>query len=266
MSSHRLPDDFNRFLATSSNIIQDPGSGGTFDLAAAPMFGLATITSGTRVLPDNMPVGTLFFVYATGSVTLNTAAAVTTATLSTGNVAICLATSSTTWVAAVAESLTSNFGNEFNDFVDGISTGELTEVTTNTTLGTMLLELYTVADFGNAKFTTSSTTTTVTPAAGGLTGARHVFWQNTADGALTLTPRTATQLYGDLGTNAYVGVSYLLTIINRGDNTITLGAASGITYTGEQTIATLVTRTYVVTFTSATAATVVAVSKGTIET
>ncbi len=97
MSSHRLPDDFNRFLATSSNIIQDPGSGGTFDLEACPMFGVATIASGTRVLPDNMPLGTKFFVYATGSVTINTVAAVTMASLTSGQIGEFTARTSTTW-------------------------------------------------------------------------------------------------------------------------------------------------------------------------
>jgi len=258
--------NFNLGEAIRSGYAKGPNasSGSVLDLQSkSDVF--FVLGAGTYTLP-NASQGTQVLVIATGSVTLQSVAAVTTATLGTGVAALCLATSSTAWAATVFEAGTANFGSSFNTFVEGISTGELTEVTTNTTLGTMLLELYTVADLGNAKFTTSSTTTTVTPAAGGLTGARHVFWQNTADGALTLTPRTATQLYGDLGTSAYVGMSYLLTIVNRGDNTVTLGAASGITYTGEQTIATLVTRTYVVTFTSATAATVVAVSKGTIET
>jgi hypothetical protein len=97
MSSHRLPDDFNRFLATSSNVISDPGSGGTFDLQPCPMFGFATIASGTRVLPDNMPAGTKFFVYATGSVTINTAAAVTMASLTSGQIGEFTARTATTW-------------------------------------------------------------------------------------------------------------------------------------------------------------------------
>lgn len=97
MSSHRLPDDFNRFLATSSNVIEDPGANGTFDLSACPMFGIATIASGTRKLPDNMPLGTKFFVYATGSVTITTQAAVTMASLTTGQIAEFTARTSTTW-------------------------------------------------------------------------------------------------------------------------------------------------------------------------
>lgn len=84
MSSHRIPDDFNRFLATSSNVIADPGSGGTFDLTPCPMFGVATIASGTRVLPNDMPLGTVFYVYATGSVTITDEAATTIATASSG--------------------------------------------------------------------------------------------------------------------------------------------------------------------------------------
>lgn len=266
MSSHRLPDDFNRFLATSGNVIADPDASGTFDLTACPMFGLATIASGTRKLPDNMPVGTLFFVYATGSVTITNVAGTTIGTLGSGNIGVFVARTSTSWVGTVLEVAAGSNATMFAATVADIAASDLASLTGQTTFATLLTELYSRASLTNTQFTTSATTTSITPAAGALSGARHVYWQNTADGALALTPRTASQLYGDLGNNAYVGMSYMLTIVNRGDNTVTLQAATGITYTGEQTMATLVTRTYVVTFTSASAATVVAVSKGTIET
>jgi hypothetical protein len=111
MSSHRLPDDFNRFLATSGNVIADPGASGTFDLAACPMFGLATIASGTRKLPDNMPAGTVFSVYATGAVTITTQAAVTMATLVDGQIAVFTARTATTWsVSILANSSTGRSG------------------------------------------------------------------------------------------------------------------------------------------------------------
>lgn len=97
MSSHRIPDDFNRFLATSSNVIADPGSGGTFDLTSCPMYGWASIASGTRKVPDNMPAGTVFYVYATGSVTITTQASVTMASLTSGQVAELTARTATTW-------------------------------------------------------------------------------------------------------------------------------------------------------------------------
>jgi hypothetical protein len=106
----------------------------------------------------------------------------------------------------------------------------------------------------------------VTPAAGILTGARHVYYEITTDGAFSLVTRTATQLYGDLVGAAFVGMSFVLTVVNRGNNTVTITAGGGITATGELTLATLTTRTYVITFTSATAATMVSVDKGTIET
>lgn len=103
MSSHRLPDDFHRFLATSGNVIADPGSGGTFDLTACPMFGLATIPSGTRKLPDDMPVGTVFSVYVTSTTaTITTAAGVTVATVGSGEIATFTARTSTAWNVSIS--------------------------------------------------------------------------------------------------------------------------------------------------------------------
>ena len=262
MSAHRLPDDFNRLYATGSAVIADPGSGGTFDLGPCPWGGIATIASGTRKLPSNVNLGSLFYVYATGSVTIQNQAAGTVATLSQSEVGIFIARSTSEWGAIILP----ESGSIGIAVAADIPIEDLTGYTASTNVNDALEDNYVYGQFPNAQFTTSSTITAVTAAADILTGARHVYWQNTADGAVALTPRTATQMYGDLGDAAFVGMSYELTIVNRGDNTVTLQAATGITYTGELTVATTTTRTYAVTFTSATAATVVAVNKGTIET
>ena len=79
-----------------------------------------------------------------------------------------------------------------------------------------------------------------------------------------MTTRTATQMFADIP-NAQVGMSFLLTVVAQGDNTVTVSAGTGVTITGTATVATKTTRTFVCTFTSATAITLQGVSKGTIE-
>jgi hypothetical protein len=113
----------------------------------------------------------------------------------------------------------------------------------------------------NYQFNTTAAASPVTPAAKLLTGANEVFYEVTTDGAFSLVTRTAAELYGDIP-NCHVGFSYLLTIINRGNSTITISPGSNVTM-AEATIATLLTQTYLVTFTSATAATAVKVRTGT---
>jgi hypothetical protein len=113
----------------------------------------------------------------------------------------------------------------------------------------------------NVQLNTTSAASPVTPAAGILTGANEVFYQVTTDGAFGITTRTATELFGDLP-NCHIGFKYLLTIINRGDNTITITAGTNVTI-AENTIATLLTQTYLVEFTSATACTWTKVRTGT---
>lgn len=116
-----------------------------------------------------------------------------------------------------------------------------------------------------AKFTTDAVGT-ATMTAGWITGAQHVFLTNTADGAVTWTTRTATLLFADWGANAVIGMDWLLTISNSGDNTVTITGGTGVTITGTATVATVTTRTFYCTFTSATALTLQGVNKGTIET
>ena len=82
---------------------------------------------------------------------------------------------------------------------------------------------------------------------------------------MTATTRTGTELFGDTP-NAQIGGTYVLKVINKGDNTVTFTAGSGVTITGTNTLATTTTRTFCVTFDSATAVTMQVVDKGTIET
>ncbi len=202
-----------------------PSSGAVIDQEGKAL-AVVDVGAGTYKLPDG---GTPFFVRATGAVTLTTEAAVTVATLTASTVALCIPLTSTTWMAMIGQ-------------VGAIP-----------------------ADLPDAKFNTSSTVTGEIPAAGMLTGARHVYYQNTADGAKEITTRTATELFGDI-TGAYAGLTYLLTIVNRGNNTVTLTGSDDVVVSGEATIATLTTRTYFVSFNSATSVTFLSVNKGTIET
>jgi hypothetical protein len=111
-----------------------------------------------------------------------------------------------------------------------------------------------LGELPNTKMTTRSAGSE-TAGAGHLTGARLVHWQNTANGAVTLTTRTATQMFGDI-TGAYVGLTWTLHIASRGDNTVTLQGGSNVTTSGTLTVATGTTKMFFCTFTSATAATI----------
>lgn len=101
-----------------------------------------------------------------------------------------------------------------------------------------------------AKFTTDATGTQ-TADQGDLTGANFTVWKNTANGAVALTTRTATQMVADIP-NAYVGMTFVVRVISGGDNTVTLTAGTGVTITGTATAATTKFRDFVVTINSAT--------------
>ncbi len=103
-----------------------------------------------------------------------------------------------------------------------------------------------------AKYTTGTTTTTF--AAGQCTGAAHVVYANTQATPGSIAFRTASEMFID-NPSARVGLSYLLTISNaQGTGTLTVtGGAAGITLTGTATIAINTSRTFVVTYTSASA-------------
>lgn len=204
----------------------NPGSGGTLDLQGKSDI-CFELSAGTYTLP-NATAFTTVKIVATGAVTILSVAGIIEASLSASESAILMATSSTSW--------------------SGIG-----------------LSLMAAPGLPEVKFVTSSTTTTLTPAAGSLTGAKHVYWQNTADGTLALTTRTAAQMLADSPKHG-VGNFYQLTIVNRGNNTITITGGQGVTITGENTVATLVTRTYVMEFAGAEEIVMTSVDKGTIET
>lgn len=103
-----------------------------------------------------------------------------------------------------------------------------------------------------AKFTTTAAASPLTAAAGDLSGAAVTNFTITTNGAFALTTRTATQMFNDTP-NAKVGDAYLLSISNFGNNTVTITAGGGVTLTGTATIATLIVRYYIITFTTATA-------------
>jgi len=100
MGAHNDTANDYQLFNTGEQTILDPGSGGTFNLRGRDR-GIATIASGTRKLPDNMPRGVSITVYATGSVTITTQASVTMATLTAGQLATFTARTSTTWNVVV---------------------------------------------------------------------------------------------------------------------------------------------------------------------
>lgn len=101
MGLHNDTANDYQLFNTGSQTIADPGSGGTFSLRGIDR-GIATIASGTRKLPDNVPLGVKFLVYATGSVTITNAAGnVTVATLGSGDVCEFIAKTSSSWVAKI---------------------------------------------------------------------------------------------------------------------------------------------------------------------
>lgn len=146
-----------------------------------------------------------------------------------------------------------------------LSVGEfLVSVTSLTAVTITGLSMQPLCNLPYSKFTTSAAASPLAAAAGDLTGAGFVTWQNTTNGVFGLTTRTATQMFGDIP-NAQVGMEYVLCIVSQGDNTITITAGTGVTITGTATIATKTTRFYNVKFTASTTLTMTSFSKGTIE-
>lgn len=102
-----------------------------------------------------------------------------------------------------------------------------------------------------AKYTTGTTTTTF--AAGQLTGASFVVYNNTQGTPGSIATRTAAQMFTD-DPYARVGGTYRLRVINnQGTGTLTITAGSNVTLTGTMTIAINTYRDFIVTYTTAAA-------------
>lgn len=113
-----------------------------------------------------------------------------------------------------------------------------------------------------AQFTTAALAA-ATLAAGVITGAAFVVLQNTGATPGAQTVRTAAQMLADFS-QARVGMSYMLRIVNTGAGTLTLTADGGgtVTLTGTMTVAQNVFRDFIVTFNTATTATIQSVGSG----
>ncbi len=114
-----------------------------------------------------------------------------------------------------------------------------------------------------AKFSTGTTTTTFT--AGQLSGAANVSYASTAATPGSITTRTATQMFAD-DPYARVGGGYILRVSNAsaGAAVLTILAGAGVTITGTATVADTICRTYLVTYTSATALVMQNITSGSI--
>jgi hypothetical protein len=272
--SHRINRDLYKALESSA-LIQKVATGETISVGGLQLGVVRDFGAGTFGLPTldaDSGRGCILLIVADGAQTWQNATPTTLLTLGSGEVGLLVSIGSTSpyWRAinidgSLSDDLTTVLGTHGVTIATAAGAIENSETSETTIEGTILelQNLEIVMPF--TKFTTTAAASPLTASAGNLTGARHVFFQVTTDGAFGLTQRTATQMFGDI-TGCYVGFSFLLTVVNRGDNTLTITAGGGVTTTGELTLATLVTRTYVCTFTSATAMTMVSVSKGTIET
>lgn len=158
---------------------------------------------------------------------------------------------------------TVNITNAAGTAIATFYSGEVVELTAKSDSGSFTYRRLT-SETPNAKYVTSAATTTATPAAADWSGARHVYWENTADGALGVTAPALATIISGLSGIIYDGYSWLLTIVNRGNNTATI-TASEYDVGGELTIATLTTRTYVMRYFNG-ALFMTSVNKGTIET
>lgn len=107
--------------------------------------------------------------------------------------------------------------------------------------------------------------TSISSGNGTLTGAQVAGAEITyllTSGATALTTPTAAAMLAAIP-NGQVGMSYVLRIVNTNAGTLTITADASVTTTGTLTLATNTWREFVVTFTSATAATMKAVGTGT---
>jgi len=104
--------DIGAVHMTKNNVIQDPGTGGTF-VQNGMAYGTATVGAGTYKLPDG---GLPQYVQASGAVTVTSYGGTTIVVLSSGQKALFEPLSSTTWCCTVlatgnvATTLTSSLG------------------------------------------------------------------------------------------------------------------------------------------------------------
>lgn len=150
-----------------------------------------------------------------------------------------------------------------NIVIPANSTGEVVvKITSATAVSVYMTGASANTALPATKFTTAALTAGTIPAAS-ITGAAMCYWTNTGATPGAQTFPTAATLFANIP-NAYVGMSTAFRVINTGAGTLTLTADAGptITITGTATVAQNVTRDYVLTFTSATAATVQSVGSG----
>lgn len=102
-----------------------------------------------------------------------------------------------------------------------------------------------------------------TLAAGLITGAAMTVLQNTGATPGAQTTRTAAQMLADFN-QARVGMSYMLRIQNTGAGTLTLTADASVTLTGVATVAQNTFRDFLVTFLTATTASIQSCGAGSI--
>lgn len=91
---------------------------------------------------------------------------------------------------------------------------------------------------------------TSTLSAGDMTGARNQVLNCSGQAAITLTTRTADQMIADIP-NAQIGMTWNLRVLNRNSNTLTMSAGSGVTITGTATLATVLWKDFICTYTAA---------------
>lgn len=120
-----------------------------------------------------------------------------------------------------------------------------------------------IAPLPIAQYTTSSVTTG-SIAAGVVTGAQFCVWQQTGSTPGNQLVRTAAQMLADTP-NGRVGMTTIFRVINTGSGTLTIAADGGATVTisGTATVAQNTWRDFLLTFNTATTATVQSIGIGT---
>lgn len=258
MSAHNSTKDIYKELASGRNALASVSASTTLNLQGRDRATVDVTATCTVTLPSVPSAGVQVLIGSSNTSTVTIADAGGTLKSFTGTsgttAARCTSLDSNSWTVEVLTISSGQAGQ-----IGILDTGAYTAATNVETALASLLS------YPNGKFSTSAAASPVAVTAAAFTGARHVYWQNTTDGAVTVTMPDGGELF-DASTFHYVGYTWLLTVINRGSGTVTLDAADGITYVGEATAATLTTGTWLVEFTTAAAASVTKVLDGTIPT